>query len=259
MIKVGLLGFGKTGREVARELLIEESVHLVCVFKYHDTYVAGKEVGHLLGMDSTGVKVSLCSDLKQVLMETEPDVLIDFAAKRSLMNYLDTIAECEVNLVICSTGYNDTQINRIKEKSKDFGIAWCPNITDGINMLSKLGRIVKESWPEADISIIETHHSMKKGISGTAMKLAENLRDSEDIKIGRAIDSARIENEIILHKVRLGGVIGRHEIIFGNPYQTITLTHNTISRRAFGRGAIRAAHWIDGKKGFYTMDNVIST
>ncbi len=60
-----------------------------------------------------------------------------------------------------------------------------------------------------------------------------------------------------MHKVRLGGIIGQHQIIFGNPYQTITLTHNTISRNAFGKGAIRAAHWIRGKKGFYTMEDMI--
>jgi 4-hydroxy-tetrahydrodipicolinate reductase len=55
----------------------------------------------------------------------------------------------------------------------------------------------------------------------------------------------------------LGGIIGQHQVVFGNPHQTISLTHNTISRRAFGAGAIRAAHWINAKKGFYTMDDVV--
>jgi 4-hydroxy-tetrahydrodipicolinate reductase len=258
MIRVGLLGFGKTGKDVARELLMDKSVQLVCVFKYHDTYIVGKEVGSLLGMDPAGVKISLCSNYEEVIKSTKPDVMIDFAAKRSVMHYVEATARCSVNMVICSTGFNETQLNMLKKNTDKIGIVWAPNITDGINILSKLSKIVKKSWPEADISIIETHHSVKKGISGTAFKLAENLRDTEYIKVGRRIDSAREENEIMIHKVRLGGVIGRHQIIFGNPYQTITLMHNTISRRAFGRGAMRAAHWIYGKKGFYTMDDVVN-
>ena len=258
MIKVGLLGFGKTGKEVARELLIDESVQLVCVFKYHDTHIAGKEVGSLLGTEPTGVKISLCNNFKEIIKKSKPDVMIDFAAKRSVMHYIDAIVRCSVDIVICSTGYNETQFNMLKKYADKIGIIWAPNITDGINILSKLSKMVKDSWPEADISIIETHHSEKKGISGTAFKLAENLRDTEHIKVGRKMDSAREENEIIIHKVRLGGVIGQHQIIFGNPHQTITLTHNTISRRAFGRGAIRVAHWIHGKKGFYTMDDVMN-
>jgi len=258
MIKVGLLGFGKTGKEVARELLFDESVQLVCVFKYHDTYIVGKEVGSLLGVEPVGVKISLCNNYEEIIKKSKPDVMIDFAAKRSVMHYMDAMVRCSIDMVICSTGYNETQFNMLKKYADKIGIIWAPNITDGINILSKLSKMIKNSWPEADISIIEIHHSGKKGISGTALKLAENLRDTEHIKVGRRIDSAREENEIIIHKVRLGGVIGQHQIVFGNPYQSITLTHNTISRRAFGRGAIRAAHWVHGKKGFYTMDDVIS-
>ncbi|MBN2443113.1 MAG: 4-hydroxy-tetrahydrodipicolinate reductase [Spirochaetales bacterium] len=257
MIKIGLLGFGKTGKEVAGEMFIDESVRLVCVFKYHDNYLVGEEVGPLIGLESNGVRLSLCKDYEDVLGKTKPDVIVDFAGKRSVMHYLDATARCGVNIVICSTGYDEAQLAMIKKYAEDIGIIWAPNITDGINILSNISQVVKTQWPDADISIVETHNSEKSGISGTALKLAENLKDTEHVKIGRRIDSAREENEIVIHKVRLGGIIGRHEIIFGNPYQTITLTHNSISRRAFGRGAIRAAHWIYGKKGFYTMADVV--
>jgi len=258
MIRIGLIGFGKTGKEVARELLLDKSVKLVCVFKYHDTYVVNEEVGWVLGLESTGVKVSLSKDFEEVIKSAKPDVIIDFAAKRSILHYLDTIAKYNVNVVICSTGYNKDQINVIKEYGKQVGIVHAPNVTDGINILARLSRLVKENWPEADISVIETHFSGKKDVSATALNLANKIRDTEDVKVGRKKDSVREDNEIIIHKVRTGGVIGQHQVIFGNSYQTITLTHNTISRLAFGRGAIRAAHWILGKKGFYGMEDVIS-
>ncbi|HEQ71637.1 MAG TPA: 4-hydroxy-tetrahydrodipicolinate reductase [Spirochaetia bacterium] len=257
MIRIGLVGFGKTGKDVARELISDKSVKLVCVFKYSDTAAVGKDTGLLLGMEPAGVRISLLNDYDAVLARTKPDVMIDFAAKRSILHYLEPTARQRVNLVICSTGYNETQLEMIKKYSTEIGILWAPNITDGINILAKISTIVKKEWPDADISIIETHHAGKKGMSGTAYKIAEAIRDTEDIRVGRVRESAREENEIIIHKVRLGGVIGRHEVIFGTPYQTITMTHNTISRRAFGRGAIRAAHWIHGKKGFFTVEDII--
>jgi 4-hydroxy-tetrahydrodipicolinate reductase len=257
MIKVGLMGFGKTGKEVARELLSTKAVKLVCVFKYHDDYLVNQEIGPILGMEATGVTMSLCEDYEEVLNKTKPDVVIDFAAKRNIMHYLEATARCGVNLVICSTGYNEDQLNMLRSYSDEIGIVCAPNITDGINVLLQCCKMVKAGWPEADMSIIETHHSGKKDISGTAFKLAQRVRDTEHIKIGRTIDNAREENEIIIHKVRLGGIIGQHQVIFGDPYQTITLTHNTISRGAFGMGAIRAARWIHRKKGFFNMDDVI--
>jgi 4-hydroxy-tetrahydrodipicolinate reductase len=257
MIKVGLMVFGKTGREVAKELLDDSSVKLVCVFKYHDNYMVGKDLGSLLGREPTGVRMSVLENYESVIKKTKPHVIIDFAAKRSVMHYMKLSSQYNVNVVVCSTGYDETQLNKLKKYSDEIGILWAPNITDGINIILKLSKILREEWPEADISIIETHFAAKKGISGTALKLAENMRDTEDIIIGRDADSVRDENEIIIHKVRLGGIIGQHQVVFGNPHQTITLTHNTISRRAFGAGAIRAAHWVHGKKGFYTMDNVV--
>jgi 4-hydroxy-tetrahydrodipicolinate reductase len=192
-----------------------------------------------------------------VLNESKPDVIIDFAAKQSILRYLEPTVRQGANLVVCSTGYDEIQLEKFKRHTERIGIVWAPNVTDGINILSSLSKLVKSSWPDADISVIETHHSAKEDISGTALKLTEDLRDTEHIKIGRAKDSPRVENEIVIHKVRLGGVIGKHQFVFGDPYQTITLTHETISRRAFGSGAIRAARWIHKKKGFYSMDHVI--
>jgi 4-hydroxy-tetrahydrodipicolinate reductase len=257
MIKVGLMGFGQTGKEVAQELLDDSSVKLVCVFKYHDNYMVGKDVGSLLGREPAGVRMSVLENYESVIKKSRPHVIIDFAAKRSVMHYMEVSAQHKVNVVVCSTGYDETQLNKLKKYSDRIGILWAPNNTDGINIIFKLSKILKEEWPEADISIIETHFAAKKGISGTAMKLAENMRDTEDIIIGQGTDSVRDENEITIHKVRLGGIIGQHQVVFGNPHQTITLTHNTVSRRAFGAGAIRAAHWVHGEKGFYTMDDVV--
>lgn len=258
MIKVGLIGLGKTGSEVARQLVMDQSVQLVCVFKYHDCSIVDRDIGDVLGLGPAGTQISLCENYRAVLEETKPDVMIDFAAGRNVLHYLEDTASLGINMVICSTGYNEAQINVIQSFTDRMGLVWAQNITDGINILAKLGEFVKDAWPDSDISIIETHFSEKKGVSATAMKLAEKIRDTEDIKIGPQTEYTR-ENDIIIHKVRSGGVVGQHQVIFGNPFQTITLTHNTISRRAFGAGAIRAAHWIHEKKGFFQMNDVIES
>jgi dihydrodipicolinate reductase len=93
MIKIELMGFGETGREVAKELLDDNSVKLVCVFKYHDNYMVGKDVGSLLGREPSGVRMSVLENYESVIRKTRPHVIIDFAAKRSVMHYMELSAK----------------------------------------------------------------------------------------------------------------------------------------------------------------------
>jgi 4-hydroxy-tetrahydrodipicolinate reductase len=123
-------------------------------------------------------------------------------------------------------------------------VLYSPNITLGINFLIAASKVLQRIAPNADIEIVEEHFRDKKDVSGTALRIAEDL----------GLDKNRCVNSI-----RVGGIVGKHEVIFGLPYQTIRLEHESISRAAFGQGAIYAAKWLMKKeKGLYNMEEALS-
>lgn len=117
-----------------------------------------------------------------------------------------------------------------------------PNITLGINFLLIAAKILKNIAPYTDIEIIEEHFKEKPEVSGTAKIIAKELGLTEDA----------------IKTVRAGGFIGTHEILFGFPYQTVRLKHESISRVAFGNGILFAVEQLIGKpKGFYSMEDLL--
>jgi 4-hydroxy-tetrahydrodipicolinate reductase len=132
----------------------------------------------------------------------------------------------------------------LNELSQYTAVLYSPNITLGINFLIEASKLLKRIVPNADIEIIEEHFKGKKGVSGTALRIAEDLG---------------LDKQIHVNSIRVGGIVGRHEVVFGLPNQTIRLVHESINRSAFGQGAIYAAKWIMGKdSGMYSMEEAIS-
>jgi 4-hydroxy-tetrahydrodipicolinate reductase len=130
----------------------------------------------------------------------------------------------------------------LKELSKITKVFWSPNITLGVNYLLIAAKFLKKIAPDVDIEIIEEHFKQKQGISGTAIKIAQAL----DLKISD------------INNVRAGGIVGKHEVIFGFPYQTVRLIHESISREAFGNGVIFVAQNLVNKQiGFYTFEELL--
>ena len=257
MLRVCLVGFGRTGKVVAEEILNYDDVNLVGIFKKREGKLIGCDIGTYFGKDETGYRIHNISDLEKILIKTNPDVLIDFSHPEAMFHCVETIAKHNVNLVICSTNFNDEQkvyINSFREK---IGIVWAPNVTEGINILISLAKIVKAIWPNCDIEIIEYHFSKKKDISKTALKIAEAISDADAIKVGRKRNQPRIGKETVIHTIRVGGIIGRHTLVIGQPHQTLTITHESIDRYAFGKGALKAAGWVKGKKGIFDMVDVL--
>ena len=119
---------------------------------------------------------------------------------------------------------------------------WSPNITLGVNYLLFASRYLKKIAPWVDIEIIEEHFKDKQGMSGTA------------IKIANALDIGKEE----IKTIRAGGIVGKHEVVFGFPYQTVRLIHESISREAFGNGALFVAQNLVSKKaGLYNFEDVL--
>jgi 4-hydroxy-tetrahydrodipicolinate reductase len=121
-------------------------------------------------------------------------------------------------------------------------VLWSPNITIGINFLLLAAKVLRNISPSSDVEILEEHFRNKSGVSGTAQVIARELGvPADEIK-----------------SLRAGGIIGRHEILFGFPYQTVRLIHESISREAFGNGAIFAVKHLVGKPaGLYSMEDLL--
>jgi 4-hydroxy-tetrahydrodipicolinate reductase len=257
MLKVALVGFGRTGKIVADEILRQNNVELVAVFKKTNDDRIGMDIGKALGKKNSGNKIYHISSLSETLIKTQPAVLIDFSHPDAVYEYIDSVAEQGVNLVICSTNFKENQRKYINSFVNKIGIVWAPNITEGINILISLGKKVKSIWPDSDVEILEYHFSKKKDISKTALKIAEAITEADLIQIGRKRNQPRIGKETVIHTIRVGGIIGKHTIVLGQPHQTLTITHESTDRHAFGKGALKAAGWIKEKKGIFSMVDVM--
>ncbi|MBB1126224.1 4-hydroxy-tetrahydrodipicolinate reductase [Thiospirillum jenense] len=243
-MKVGLFGFGRTGKAVASVLLLNKSVHLAWVIRKSNT-LQHRSVPEFLGVDSDepGLIFSKNEWTAARLLDEKPvDAIIDFSAVDGIEFYGHEAAKRNVAIVTAISSYSDEQIALIKQLAELTRILWSPNITIGINFLIIAAKVLKQIAPYTDIEIIEEHFKDKKEVSGTAKIIAHNLD---------------IDPELI-KTVRAGGIVGRHEILFGFPYQTVRLTHESITREAFGNGVLFAVtNLIDKKQGFYTMENLL--
>lgn len=242
MIKIGVIGFGKTGSYVCNEILKDNALTLSWVLKKSkcDNQYASKKLGH----EGQSGKFFSSDEIKDDFFKHHKvDVVIDFSHGDSASLYYDKIAESKTKIVSAISHYSNKQIEKIKKISKTTPILYSPNITLGINWLIVASKFLKKIIPNADIEIIEEHFRAKKGVSGTALKIAEHL----DLNAQEHVNS-----------IRVGGIIGKHEIIFGLPSQTIRLVHESIDRAAFGRGAILGSKWLLNKsEGFYSMEDVL--
>lgn len=193
------------------------------------------------------------------------DVLLDFSRADALHNLLELTKKNNKPLVICSTGFSQEDLALIDEKSKSLKLFRSGNMSLGINLISSLlKKITPLLYGNYDIEIVEKHHNQKVDApSGTALMLADSIKNSiEDTTkyvYGREGTSKREENEIGIHAVRGGGIIGDHEVIFAGTGEVIELTHKAISREVFAVGALKACEYMASvtKPGLYDMNDVI--
>lgn len=193
------------------------------------------------------------------------DVLLDFSRAEALHDLLNLTEKTQKPLVICSTGFTPEDIALINEKSKSLKLFRSGNMSFGINLISSLlKKITPMLYGNYDIEIVEKHHNQKVDApSGTAIMLAdaakESIKDTTKYVYGREGNSKREENEIGIHAVRGGGIIGDHEVIFAGTGEVIELTHKAISREVFAVGALKACEYMAtvDKAGLYDMNDVI--
>ena len=242
-IRIGLFGFGKTGKIVAGEMFSVPELSLEWVVRStnRDSH---KFASRLVGCEYDKGAIFSVGEIGADFFEEHPvDVIVDFSHSRGVHSYKNA-AKQGIAIVSAISKYEPEDLELLSSLGDNTAVLYSPNITLGINFLLIASQVLQCIAPHADIEVVEEHFRDKKGVSGTAVKLAETL----------GLDKTRRVNSI-----RVGGIVGRHEVIFGLPNQTIRLVHESISRAAFGRGAIFAAKWIFGKpSGIYSMEKIIS-
>lgn len=198
-------------------------------------------------------------------VKEKADVIIDFSNPALLDSMLSFSADTNTPVVIATTGYDDKQKKQIENAAKSSAIFFTYNMSMGINLLANLAKKATEVLgSDFDIEIVEKHHNQKiDAPSGTALMLADAICEEIDEPMKYEYDrhskrEKRTKNEIGIHSVRGGTIVGEHEIIFAGRDEIITLSHSARSKEIFAVGAVNAAVFMAGKSnGLYSMKDMI--
>ena len=216
-----------------------------------------------------GVTINAECELGDVLDHSIPrcDVVIDFSHPDATEQNCAACVGSGKPMVIGTTGHSQHQRALIEEAAKSIPVLLAANFSVGVNTLFWLTRRAAELLGDGcDLEIVETHHRLKKDApSGTAKRLAEILCDvraldyTKNVLHGReGMIGERAGDQIGMHAIRGGDVVGDHTVIFAAPGERLELTHKASSRETFALGALRAARWIVGKPpGRYSMEDVL--
>lgn len=195
-------------------------------------------------------------------VEEEVDCIIDFSHHAGTRALLEFACKKQIPVVLATTGHTEDEKALIDDAAKRIPLFHSANMSLGIALLVELAKMTAKTFPDADIEIIEKHHNRKLDApSGTALLLANAIkavREKATFVFGRSGQAKREKEEIGIHAIRMGNVVGEHEVIVGTDTQTITLKHEAHSRSLFAEGALAAAEYLIGKPaGLYDMKTMI--
>jgi len=255
---------GAAGRMGVRLIhIIQEtpSIKLHRATEKPDHPFLGRDVGEVVGLGRLGIV------LEGELKKDGGDVLINFSAPLASLKSLEFAKESGLAAVIGTTGFNQDQMDRIRELSKSVRCVLAPNMSVGMNLMFKVVQeVAKVLGPDYDIEILEAHHRLKKDSpSGTAVKLGElvaNATGRNFNQVGiygrKGMVGERTKEEIGMQVIRAGDIVGEHTVLFGGIGERLEIIHRAHSRDNFARGAIRAALWIVNQSpGLYDMQDVL--
>lgn len=244
MIKVLINGAcGRMGKEV--EKIVEASETMT---------VAAK-------VDKMAAESGCYTDIND--FSGEADIIIDFSNHLGTKDLLDYAVKNNIPTVVATTGHTEEELALIEEAGKKVAVFHSANMSLGVALLCELAVKAAATMPDADIEIVETHHNRKLDApSGTAFMIANAIkavREKAQFVFGREGMAKREKNEIGVHAVRRGNIVGIHEVLVSTDSQTITLKHEAHSRALFAEGAVSAAEFILGKPaGLYTMNSIVT-
>ena len=193
----------------------------------------------------------------------EFDCIVDFSHHSATKDLTDFAARRSLPLVIATTGQADDERRMIAECALSVPVFFAANFSIGVALLCALAKSAAGVMRGAEVEIVEIHHDRKLDApSGTALAIADAIKASRpelNSVCGRSGHAKRGEDEIGISSVRIGNVVGTHEVMFGTKYETVTLRHEAHDRALFAEGALAAASFIVGKEsGLYSMQDMIS-
>lgn len=226
----------------------------------------GLLICELLGEEIVG-KVSLdgangVARTFEELGAVDCDAVIDFSHHSAAADVIAYAKERGCAAVIGTTGHTAEEKALILEAAKEIPVFYSGNMSMGIAVLCRLAKQAAVFFPEADIEIVETHHNRKVDApSGTAMMLFESIRSvRQEVTphCGRAGEGKRTPNEIGISSLRLGSVVGIHEVHIHTGSQCLTLKHEAVNRKMLAEGGVDAARFVCGKApGLYNMESLL--
>lgn len=265
MIGVGICGVaGRMGQRISHLTLEAENLDLGGGVEFAGHPAIGKDIGDVIGVPHLGVQVV---DSVEAMVR-DVDVVVAFTAPPEPTAVAAEIAgRAGVPMVIGTTGLSAEQVEAMTDALKDVACVFAPNFSVGVTVLTQLveeaARILGGDY---DVEVVEAHHRFKTDApSGTAYALAEAAargleRDLQAVGIyGRHGDTgARTRDEIGIHAVRAGDIVGEHTVVFGGIGESVMLVHRAQSRDTFASGVIRAIPFaVDADPGMYDMRDVL--
>ncbi|MGI6593850.1 MAG: 4-hydroxy-tetrahydrodipicolinate reductase [Christensenellales bacterium] len=222
---------------------------------------------HIIGVDKYAHQVKLdipvYVSISDIPTYEKFDCIIDFSTKEALYDILPYALKTKTPIVIATTGFDQNDEKNIEKASKSIPIFKSGNMSIGINtLISVIEKVAKTIGAISDIEIIEQHHNQKiDAPSGTALMLANAVKDNTKISStvnGReGILGKRPKNELGIHAIRGGSIIGKHEVLFILDKEVLTFKHEAEDRAVFANGSVEAALFLSKQKpGLYNMKDM---
>ena len=220
--------------------------------------ILGDEIVGLVSLDGeNGVPKTFAQ-----LGKADCDTVIDFSHHSAVADVLDYAESCGAAAVIGTTGHTPEEKEAILAAAQRIPVFYAGNVSLGIAVLCRLVKQAAAFFPEADIEIVETHHTRKVDApSGTALMLFNAVKEARPevyANCGRSGEGKRENNAVGIHALRLGSVVGIHEVHIHTQNQSLTLRHESGSRAMLAEGGVAAARFMAGKgKGLYGMEDIL--
>ena len=231
------------------------------------TAAAGTDYDIVAGVDVNASALAACSFPVYERISDFPDkadVIVDFSHHSALPSLLDYAKKTKTPLVIATTGHTEEELALMKAASSEIAVFFSGNFSIGINLLINLAKqAAKTLGMDFDVEIIEKHHNKKLDApSGTALMIADSIKsqreETEYVYDRHTERKARGKEEIGIHSVRGGTIVGEHEVMFAGTNEIVTISHSAASREIFATGALRAAAYLSKKEtGLYSMSDLI--
>lgn len=236
-MKVGLVGYGKMGQAIEKILLDK-----------------GHSISKIINIDNA-------HEIKEITPDNT-DVVIEFTAPESALNKIKSVLANKVPVVSGSTGWLD-HYNEVVEfcEKQGTGFFYASNYSLGVNIFFKLNEQLAKmmNGQGYESSMLEVHHTQKLDApSGTAITLAEGLIANVDNKTKWVNQKTKNPEELEIISKRVDPAPGTHEISYDSEVDTIKISHIAHSRQGFAQGAVMAAEFMVGKKGVYSMNDLLN-